>query len=389
MIQTTKSTINEASKDLLLKLLRSAGLSKVQAKIYLGKHKHSLDTYLYRFFEPNFPPSFAYFFLNAIASSKPLGLYLEDNSPLVLKSNFEGSEKILFDEKFKRAEKINLDKLLKKYKDFNIDQKLIFPCLEYHCNILLKLSNSKFIHDEGKFINRYMDEVLPGLREEIEEFENYQFDEKNLQPKSASEAIKITNAKILINSISEFYFHLEILRKKYMPNFIAPKETFLLPVLNSEEKILFSKDFVKRNLNLNKYNDLVLFNVREANMQGTINFGDMVLIIKFHNTLKETAENGIYAIKLNGKICIRRLQFLKLGQRINVHITSDNKLYRDDVVKLDELIPMIFGKVVWKSNSFENIDFLKHITEEPNLFLSKDGDFEIPLFLDKDKKEIA
>ena len=50
---------------------------------------------------------------------------------------------------------------------------------------------------------------------------------------------------------------------------------------------------------------------------------------------------------------------------------------------------MIFGKVVWKSNSFENIDFLKHITEEPNLFLSKDDDFEIPLFLDKDKKEIA
>ena len=181
MIQTTKSTINEASKDLLLKLLRSAGLSKVQAKIYLGKHKHSLDTYLYRFFEPNFPPSFAYFFLNAIVSTKPLGLYLKDNSPLVLKSSLEGSEKILFDEYFKRAEKINLDKLLKKYKALNIDQKLIFPCLEYHCNILLKLSNSKFIHDEGKFINRYMDEVLPGLREEIEEFENYQFDEKNLK----------------------------------------------------------------------------------------------------------------------------------------------------------------------------------------------------------------
>ena len=51
-----------------------------------------------------------------------------------------------------------------------------------------------------------------------------------------------------------------------MPNFIAPNETFLLPVLNSNEKILFSKDFVKRNLNLNKYNDLVLLNVRETNI---------------------------------------------------------------------------------------------------------------------------
>ena len=64
MNRQVKSTINEASKDLLLKLLRSAGLTKVQSKIYLGKHGNSLDTYLYRFFEPNFPPSFAFFFLN-------------------------------------------------------------------------------------------------------------------------------------------------------------------------------------------------------------------------------------------------------------------------------------------------------------------------------------
>ena len=151
------------------------------------------------------------------------------------------SKKYAFVDDLKMQKKIVFTKLLKKYKDFNIDQKLIFPCLEYHCNILLKLSNSKFIHDEEKFINRYRDEVLPGLREEIEEFENYQFDETNPQPKSVSEAIKITNAKILINSISEFYFHLEILRKKYMPNFIAPKETFLLPVLNSIRKYYFQK----------------------------------------------------------------------------------------------------------------------------------------------------
>ena len=174
-----------------------------------------------------------------------------------------------------------------------------------------------------------------------------------------------------------------------MPNFIAPNETFLLPVLNSNEKILFSKDFVKRNLNLNKYNDLVLFNVRETNMQGTINLGDMALIIKFHNIGKETAENGIYAIKLNGKICIRRLQFFALKQRMVAHIISDNKLYKDDVVDLSELVPMIYGKVVWKSNSFKEIDFLKHITEEPNLFLQKEDDLEIPLFLNRDKKEIA
>ena len=56
---------------------------------------------------------------------------------------------------------------------------------------------------------------------------------------------------------------------------------------------------------------------------------------------------------------------------------------------LAELIPMIFGKVVWRSNSFKDIDFLKYITEEPNLFLPNEKDYEIPLFLNKDKKEIA
>ena len=378
MIQTKKSTINEASKDLLLKLLRSAGLTKVQSKIYLGKHGNSLDTYLYRNFKPNFPPSFSYFFLNAIASSRPLA-----------KDSKSKSKKYAFVDDLKNAEKNSFHKILEKYKDLNINQKLILPCLEYHCNIHIKLSNSKFIHDEENYVKRYVDEVLPGLREEIEEFENYQFDETNPQPKSVSEAIKITNAEILINSIKDFYVHLEILRKKHMPNFIAPNETFLLPVLNSNEKILFSKDFVKRNLNLNKYNDLVLLNVRETNMQGTINLGDMALIIKFHNIGKETAENGIYAIKLNDKICIRRLQFFPLKQRIVAHIISDNKLYKDDVVDLSELVPIIYGKVVWKSNSFKEIDFLKHITEEPNLFLQKEDDLEIPLFLNRDKKEIA
>ena len=378
MIHATKSTINEISKDLLLKLLRSAGLTKVQSKIYLGKHGNSLDTYLYRFFEPNFPPSFAFFFLNAIASSRPLS-----------KDSKSKSKKYAFVDDLKNAEKNSFHKILEKYKNFNIYQKLILPCLEYHCNIHIKLSNSKFIHDEENYKERYVDEVLPGLREEIEEFRNYQFDDTSARTKSVSVSIKITNAEILLNSLKDFYDHLEILRKKYMPNFIAPNETFLLPVLNSEEKILFSKDFVKRNLNLNKYNDLILLNVAETNMQGTINFGDMALIVKFQNVKNEIAKNGIYAIELNGKICIRRLQFLKLKQRIVVHIISDNKLYRDDVVDLAELIPMIFGEVVWRSNSFKDIDFLKHITEEPNLFLPKEDDIEIPLFLDKDKKEIA
>ena len=159
------------------------------------------------------------------------------------------------------------------------------------------------------------------------------------------EAIKATNSKILIESIKNFFPHLEVLRKKYMPNFIAPNETFKLPVVNSDEQILFSKDFVKRNLDLNKYNDLILMNVTEDNMQGTINLGDVALIIKFQNKrIKDVVfKNGIYAINLNGNICIRRLQFLNLKQRTLVHIISDNKKYRDDPVDFLELMPLIYG----------------------------------------------
>ena len=50
---------------------------------------------------------------------------------------------------------------------------------------------------------------------------------------------------------------------------------------------------------------------------------------------------------------------------------------------------MIYGEVVWRSNNFKDIEFLKHEKTEPNLFHEKVEDFEIPLFIDKYKKEIA
>jgi phage repressor protein C with HTH and peptisase S24 domain len=232
--------------------------------------------------------------------------------------------------------------------------------------------------------------VLPGVREYLEEYDSWEPDENDsingIVRSSVTEAIKTVNSRLLIETIENFYPHLEVLRREYMPNFIAPNETFKLPVVNSDEKILFSKDFVKRNLNLNKYNDLVLMNITEDNMQGTINIGDLALVIKFQNKDNPILNNGIFAINLNGRLCIRRLQFLKLKQRTLVHIISDNKKYRDDAVAIDEL--EIYGEVVWKSNSFKDIDFIKHESEEPNLFLP-DKDYDIPSFLNNNKKETA
>ena len=378
MIQAAKSTKNEASKNLLLKILKSAGLSKVQCGLYLEK-KHSLDHYLYNYLEPNFPASFSYFFLNSVASSKPLSF-----------DNKNKSKKYAHVKDLKNAEKNSFHKILEKFEDLDIKNKLILPALEYHCTILIRLSNSKFIHDEESYLQEYIDEVLPGVREYLEEYDSWEPDENDsingIVRSSVTEAIKTVNSRLLIEAIENFYPHLEVLRREYMPNFIAPNETFKLPVVNSDEKILFSKDFVKRNLNLNKYNDLILMNITEDNMQGTINIGDLALIIKFQNKEKPILNNGIFAINLNGRLCIRRLQFLKLKQRTLVHIISDNKKYRDDAVAIDEL--EIYGEVVWKSNSFKDIDFIKHESEEPNLFLP-DDDYEIPSFLNHNKKETA
>ena len=171
----------------------------------------------------------------------------------------------------------------------------------------------------------------------------------------------------LIDSIKNFYPYVEKLRKHYMENFVAPHETFKLPVLNSNEKILFSKDFIKRNLNIKKYDDLVLMNVDEDNMQGTFNKNDIALIVKFKDNISpKKYEDGIYALNINEKISIRRLQFLKLPKRTLVTIISDNKNYSDQNVALEDL--SIFGEVVWKCNSFKDIKFENYIDDTPDLF---------------------
>lgn len=385
MNQVNKPTFIESSKDLLLKILKSSQLTKAQCGLYLGKHKHSLDSYLYKFSGTVFPASFAYFFLNSAASNRPLSDYILDSKKKSKKyARFEDLRKNRF----------GFYKMLERYKNLDIEQKLILPALEHHCTILIRLSNSRFIHDEKNYLEQYIDEVVPGVREYLEEYDTWQPDENDtvntIVSRSLDEAIKATNSKILIDSIKNFFPHLEVLRKKYMPNFVAPNETFKLPVVNSNEQILFSKDFVKRNLNLNKYNDLVLMNVIEDNMQGTINVGDLALIIKFQNKkIKDVIfKNGIYAINLDGNICIRRLQFLNLKQRTLVHIISDNKKYRDDPIDFLELLPLIYGEVVWRSNNFQDIDFIKHENKEPNLFLPEE-DIEIPMFLNNNKKETA
>ena len=92
---------------------------------------------------------------------------------------------------------------------------------------------------------------------------------------------------------------------------------------------------------------------------------------------------------MNNEIIIRRLQFLefKIHNRVLVNIISDNKKYSDQKIPLEEL--NLFGEVVWRCNNFKDIDFTKYELSEPNLFQKEEEDFEIPLFLNQNKKETA
>ena len=390
---------NDINRDLILKLLKLSKTSKKKCRFLLDKHENSLDTYIYQFDGLKFPQSFAYYLLSAIADvslpfygdSKKADFNIDGVSVDV---KVGGSERL---HKFKHYKMIDhvgkrnvFFKLLDECKNLDIKEKLIIPSVEYHCMLLLKLSNSYNIHDEDIFLEEYANEAAPSSHEVLEEYLNLELDEDqknivNLNNKTIEQ--RIEKAFSQINSIKNFFPIIESLRKKHMPYFTAPHETFQLPVLNSNEKILFSKSFVKRNLNLKKYNDLVLMNVGEDNMKGTINKGDLALIIKLKNKVKPKLNNGIYAVNLNDKIVIRRLYFSEFSKRTLVHVISDNKIYGGEQVLLENV--KIFGEVVWKCNNFQDIQFLKHEGNEPNLFSNED--IEIPEFVKSKKidKEIA
>ena len=60
--------VNEKNRELLLKVLKLSNLTKADCSKLLGKHQKSLDTYIYKYSDISFPPSFAYFFLNSICN---------------------------------------------------------------------------------------------------------------------------------------------------------------------------------------------------------------------------------------------------------------------------------------------------------------------------------
>ena len=319
--------------EILTNMLKSANLTKASCSKLLNTHKNSLDSYIYKF-NPSgeFPPSFAYFFLNAISTS-----FL----PLYKNSKKKGKKgKFEFFKEIDHSHLKNFFKIISENKNLSVEYRLIMPCLQHHILALVKISNFENIHYQDLLLNEYVEAILPDYLNEIEMLDEYQYTEEQDERFSNFHINRIEGYKMEVEAIKNFFPILEILRKHYMKNFVAPHETFRLPVLNSKKKILFSKDFLNRNLNLNKYQDLVLMNVEDDNMQGTFNKNDIALIIKFHNKiLPKIFKDGVYALNMNNEIIIRRLQFLefKIHNRVLVNIISDNKKYSDQKIPLEEL----------------------------------------------------
>lgn len=87
---------------------------------------------------------------------------------------------------------------------------------------------------------------------------------------------------------------------------------------------------------------LIVIGVKGDSMEGVINDGDVILI----NSEDKHLNNGIYVIRINGDLIVKRTQMLPGGK---VEITSANSNYRAFEINLHDL-PADFGvigRVVW------------------------------------------
>lgn len=88
--------------------------------------------------------------------------------------------------------------------------------------------------------------------------------------------------------------------------------------------------------------DLIVIGVRGDSMEGEINDGDVILI----NTADKHLNNGIYVIRIDGDLIVKRIQKLP-GNKIEV--SSTNNVYRPFEIDLSNQ-PNDFGaigRVVW------------------------------------------
>ena len=321
------------NRELLEKILKLTGLSRARcSEIMVYKQGSSFDHYVYKFKDEIFPPSFAYLFLNAVFSS----LFFKNKEGKKKKDNFSNFIKNN-PQSIWQKQKEDFIKLIIDCKDFEIKKKLINPALEFHALNLIRLSSPETKLKNESFVESYIRVYHPEAIEYLEEPENDTNDiftsDKNIFPDgdlnadlNAIRGKKYIQYQNLIKNLRNFYPLIEFLRKNYMPNFIAPHEYARIRIATNDERfigtMLFSKEFLREDLDLTSLNNLFILKVKENNMEGTFDINDHVLIKQhphYLNVKKNISseviaynfQDGIYAIEENKRIILRRLQFLR------------------------------------------------------------------------------
>ena len=314
------------NRELLEKILKLTGLSRARcSEIMVYKQGSSFDHYVYKFKEETFPPSFAYLFLNAVFSS----LFFKTEKGKKKKGNFyeyiKNSEQTIW-----QKHKDDFIRLIIDCKDLEIRKKLINPALEFHTLNLIRLSYPETKLKNESFVESYIRITHPEAYDRTTDYlEEPQYDTNDIFPSdSITKEKKDIQYQKLISNLRNFYPLIDDLRKRYMPNFIAPHEYARIRIATNEERfigsMLFSKEFLRRDLDLTNLNNLFILKVKENNMEGSFDINDHVLIKQHPHyiNLKKNIpsevmaynfQDGIYAIEENKRIILRRLQFLRVS----------------------------------------------------------------------------
>ena len=165
----------------------------------------------------------------------------------------------------------------------------------------------------------------------------------------------------LLQGIGEMFASDEDKSKASVPANVNLKDFVFIPVINMDvsagfgsltEEIEMTKDFVsigkewiRKHISSN-VNDLVIFTVRGDSMDGgnsRIKNGSQIIVA---TSIKEYITDGIYAIRIENALFVKRLQYMP-GKLL---VKSDNPIYQPFEVDLKVDNVQILGAVVYVMN---------------------------------------
>ena len=176
----------------------------------------------------------------------------------------------------------------------------------------------------------------------------------------------LANPFWLLQGVGEMFVSEEDKSKANMPANIDLSNTVFIPVVNmdvsagfgslteeiesTKDFVSFGKDWIKKHISAN-VNNLVMFTVRGDSMDGgnsRIKNGSQIIV---DTSVKEYINDGIYAIRIENALFVKRLQYMP-GKLL---VKSDNPIYQPFEVDLKTDSVNIIGAVVYVMNDMSCI----------------------------------